>query len=1759
MMNPSTIRRYPRNFVEHLRYLACDRPEDVALTVVGERNGLVVDSPITYVVLEMRVRALSAQLQSRFAVGERALLLLDNDDHYAVAFLACMYAGLIAVPVFPPESMRPQHLSRLSGIAQDAQARCVLTLAAVQQAMVQINAFPGASVLAVDTVDLGAADTWSEYNPNDEEIAFLQYTSGSTGAPKGVMVTHANLMANERVMEQTLGLRAEDVFSSWLPLYHDMGLIGGLLQPIHRGAPLVLMTPRFFLERPQRWLEAVTRHHATVTGGPDFAFRLCLDRIKDAQVKALDLSSWRIAYTGAEPVRQDTLVEFGARFASCGFDTAAFQPCYGLAEATLFITGGREQSQVVSGTFSTEALSRGDASDAREGSVLIGCGCIADGHDLQISDPVSFEALPDGRVGEIWATGPSIASGYWENPVATQETFVERDRKTWLRTGDLGFMRDGQLFVTGRIKDIIIVRGHNLYPQDIERAIEREVDAVRVGRVSAFAVNGPNGEAIGVAAEVSRSMQRLVEPIRLVEMLGAVVSDLCGEPLSVVALLQPGELPKTSSGKLQRQAARQGILERTLEVYALWEHGAFVSGENESAEEYAVSVDDQLERELTEIWRAALHLNPGVSISGDSHFFLLGGNSLEAIQVTGDIAARWRVDLPPAVLFQKPRLAELADAVRLAISEGRARSPIAVISQSERSQPQALSHAQTRQWFLWRLDPTNTAYHVATAVSLSGKLNINALRTAIHSVIARHEALRTVFAPGADDTGEQIILPSLDIDIPLVDLSNVPTSVRSDQVDEVAASMNVQPFDLLSGPLLRIGIIRLQPTEHRVVVIMHHIVSDAVSVKIFFDELADAYVAAKEGREPVLSVPTVQYADYAAWQRKKLQTDEMGAQLSYWREHLGNDHPVLGLPTDGPREPVANYQAQFHRFDLPAPLTASLREAVRAQGVTLATFMLAAFQALLYRYTGQGEVRIGVPSANRHEPGTGAVVGFFVNTLVLRNVLNGRKPLSEVLAQAHDAMLGAQAHPDVPFELLVDVLHPSRSLAHSPLFQVLFNHLREDFELFQIRSGLSVRREHVGGQAAQFELSFDSTEREDGGVGVVLTYAAELFEPPTIARMAEHYCAVLQALIRTPDMQLGSVTLMNETECSELSRWAKGPPEQGDGIPVHMLIERTASVQPDSIAVRFCDESLTYTELNARANKLAHRLISLDVRPDTVVAVALDRSIELVVTLLAVLKAGGAYLPLELDQPNERLAHMLADSGAQLVVSMRETAPRLPSMEGVQFIMLDELELSGESDGNPSVHVDNEQLAYVIYTSGSTGKPKGVGNRHRSLSNRLAWMQAAYGLEVGDTVLQKTPYGFDVSVWEFFWPLVIGASLVVAMPGDHRDPGKLVVLMRSHGVTTAHFVPSMLQEFLEHPGVEAITTLRRIVCSGEALPTKVQAALFERLPAVSLHNLYGPTEAAIDVTHWTCRDDGRRQIPIGEPIAGVQTMVLDEDLGVVPQGVVGELYLGGVGLARGYINSTSLTAERFVADPFDSRGGRLYRTGDLVRWNQEGQLEFQGRRDHQVKIRGLRVELGEIEAELLRQSEVKQAAVIVDQYQDGARLVAYVSPHDGKSVESGMLRQRLAAVLPDYMVPGLITVIDDLPLNASGKLDRNALPRPEWTRGGPIEVPQGKVGAALAEIWAEVLDHPVDRIGAKDNFFDLGGHSLALVRAHRLMIDRLGAAASLMDLFRYPTIAALAAHIESGANPSESTGRTNKERALRRRDALLQRRQTVTG
>ncbi|MDT9633932.1 non-ribosomal peptide synthetase [Pseudomonas sp. JV449] len=1701
----------PRTLVESLQRRAAQAPDQVALRFLAEsaEHNVV----LSYRDLDQRARTIAAALQANAAQGDRAVLLFPSGPDYVAAFFGCLYAGVIAVPAYPPESTRRHHQERLLSIIGDAEPRLLLTIASLADGLAQIENAP--PVLSVDTLDAQIASAWSAPDLHPDDIAFLQYTSGSTALPKGVQVSHGNLVANEVLIRRCFGidLNPDDVIVSWLPLYHDMGLIGGLLQPIFSGVPCVLMSPAYFLGRPLRWLEAISEYRGTISGGPDFAYRLCSERVSESALERLDLSNWRVAYSGSEPIRLDTLERFAEKFTACGFTSDSFFASYGLAEATLFVAGGRRGHGIPALRVDEQALAANRA-EPGQGSAIMSCGTSQPEHAVLIADPHTLSELADNCVGELWASGPSIAHGYWRNPEASAKTFVQHAGRTWLRTGDLGFIREGEVYITGRLKDLLIVRGHNLYPQDIEQTIEREVEVVRKGRVAAFAVNDNGLEGIGIAAEISRSVQKILPPEALIKAIRQAVAEAYQEAPCVVVLLNPGGLPKTSSGKVQRAACALRQADGSLDCYAQFP--------DLRAQASAVVLESELQSRIAAIWCEQLQV---ATVAADDHFFLLGGNSITATQVVARLRETLGLELNLRLLFEAPTLSGFAAGVaHLQQDGGIAQGAIRPLSRQDEL-PQSL--AQNRLWITWQLDPQSSAYTIPGALRLRGELDEDALRSSFQHLIQRHEALRTRFYE-RDGQGFQRVEANSDFDLQVIDLSALPVAEREARAQQIREDEARTLFDLEKGPLLWVTLVRLDEDDHQLLVTLHHIIADGWSLNILLDEFSRLYAAASQGQALVLPPLALQYADYGSWQRQWLADGEGQRQLAYWKAQLGDEHPTLSLATDHPRAARQRHSASRHSVRLSVSLSEAIRQTAQTHESTPFMLLLAAFQTLLYRYSGQRDIRIGVPNANRPRQETQGLIGFFINTLVLRAELDGRRPFTELLAATRQTALGAQAHQDLPFEQLLEAFPQAREQG---LFQVMFNHQQRDLSALRRLPGMLADELPWHSREAKFDLQLHSEEDRNGRLSLSFDYADELFDSATIQRLAEHYIHLLQAVCEQPQQALGDIQLMQQ---DEQQTWCQAPCAPAQQWLPELLNQHTS----DNTALVWQDGSLTFAQLHTQANRLAHYLRDKGVGPDVSVAIAAERSPQLLVGLLAIIKAGGAYVPLDPDYPAERLAYMLKDSDVHLLLTQTALLDRVPSAEGVCVIAMDSLHLDSWPTQPPGLHLDGDNLAYVIYTSGSTGQPKGVGNTHAALAERLQWMQATYQLNDSDVLMQKAPISFDVSVWECFWPLITGCRLVLAGPGEHRDPHRIAQLVQAHGVTTLHFVPPLLQLFIDEALVPECTSLRRLFSGGEALPAELRNRVLAQLPAVQLHNRYGPTETAINVTHWQCRAEDGERSPIGRPLGNVICRVLDEQLNPLPAGVPGELCIGGIGLARGYLGRAGLTAERFVADPLGEAGARLYRSGDRARWGADGVLEYLGRLDQQVKLRGFRVEPEEIEARLLALDGIAQAVVLVRD----AQLIGYYTAH--AALDEQDVKAALAAELPEYMVPAQLMRLDAMPLSPSGKLDRRALPAPVWQTREHIE-PETPLQQQIAAIWREVLG--LATIGLRDDFFALGGHSLLATQIISRTRQACDVELPLRTLFEASELGAFAEQV----GLIQASGQRNQQTAIATVDRSL--------
>jgi amino acid adenylation domain-containing protein/non-ribosomal peptide synthase protein (TIGR01720 family) len=1033
-----------------------------------------------------------------------------------------------------------------------------------------------------------------------------------------------------------------------------------------------------------------------------------------------------------------------------------------------------------------------------------------------------------------------------------------------------------------------------------------------------------------------------------------------------------------------------------------------------------------------------------------------------------------------------------------------------------------LSFAQQRLWFLDQFEPDSTAYNLTQALRLTGRMDYEALERGVNALVERHESLRTTFSM-AEGEPVQVIAPSLIIPLPVVDLQDLSaeeleTAVRQ-RVEEEAST----PLDLSTGPLIRTTLLKTGPEEQIFLLTVHHIISDDWSMGILFRELVALYQGACEGKPCDLPRLPIQYADHAVWQRQWLQGETLEPQLAYWREQLDN-LPHLDFPTDHPRPPLVTHHGRRHAFALSSALLEGIKAVSHEAGTSLFMTLLAAFHVLLARYSGQRDIAVGIPVANRGRPEVEGLIGFFINTLVLRADLSGDPSFTQVLHQVREHCLQAYSHQDVPFEKIVEELQPVRDPSRHPLFQVMFqvNQRSAETEFIPGLACVPVSRDQI---PARFDLSVNLAVSPEDIQGNIY-FNTDLFDVETMARLSRHFANVLAAIVEDPDLRIGELPLLRETERREMLAMGHGPrsacPEEEC---LQHLFARQATRRPEAVALVFESQRLTYQELNKRANQLARYLQRHGVGPESRVGLCLERSIEMVVAMMGILKAGGAYVPLDPNYPQERLAFQIADAGCSLVLTNSHLKKTFSDDQTrVHSLDLERETISGESDEDPGCDASANNLAYVIYTSGSTGRPNGVMVSHRSVCNHLRWRQSAYPLDESDGVLQKASIGFDISVWEIFAPLLSGARLVLAKPGGEREPDYLVRLIAEEGISLAHFSPAPFRVFLEQPDLDRCQSLRYVFCGGEALPVAQMKRFFSRCQG-DLYHQYGPTEACIDATVWQCSSvDDPISLPIGNPITNVQVYILENSLQPVPIGVAGELYIGGFCLARGYAARPDLTAEKFVPDPFGSEPGmRLYRTGDRARYRADGTIEFLGRLDHQVKLRGIRIELGEIEAVLNRHPGVQDAVVAVREDEPGERrLVGYVVWAE-EPVSPGDLRQFLKHSLPEYMVPAIFVTLDRMPLTPNGKVDRRALPAPEGVRpelDAAFQAPHPGVEQTLAELWKQILR--IDQVGRRDNFFELGGDSILSIQIVA-KANQAGLRVTPRQLFQYQTIAELAA------------------------------------
>ncbi|HSU14721.1 non-ribosomal peptide synthetase [Longimicrobium sp.] len=1649
----------------------------------------------TYAQVERTARAVAARLRA-LGVGpeRRVVVLMEPGPAFAAALIGVLKAGGAYVPIDPEYPAE-----RIAFVLEDSGAAAVLTHGDAAHRLPPTHL----PVLDVEAIDPAAGGGFVAAEVDPDNLAYVIYTSGSTGRPKGVGVTHRALVSLQRVTTNLWGLAPGDRVGQLPSVGFDMSV-----EPIWAawaaGAAL-LFRPRSVPALGPGFWRWVADERISILNPPTALWHAWVADMAASGARVPE--SVRLLVTGGEKPQAAALARW--REIAPG---VRWMNCYGPTEATVWATswelpadGWQGDAPIGSARANARAYVVGeDGSQAAEGEVCIGGVCVARGY-LGRAALTAEKFVPDP---------------FAEAPGARMYRTGDRARWTEAHPGSsraeptfaLSHSRTFALLFLGRIDNQVKVGGFRVEPGEVEAVLSEHPDvaaaavAARRGedgamRLHAWAVlrdDAADGDAGALRGWLGERLPAYMVP-------------------STLTFLD--SLPLNANGKIDRRAL-------PTPASASPESPDLPAGLGETA------------RGVMEIFREVL----GAAVGPDDDFFAAGGHSLLGMLVLSRVRRRWGVELPVSAVFDARTAAALAERIDAAAgTETAGEPPLAPIARD--GAPLLPSFQQQGLWLLHEMEPAGfAAYNIPLAVRLSGALDASALRRALAGIVRRHEALRTVFATTADGLAQVVNPPADDFDLPLDDFSALPRDAAEAEARRVSEAVAAEPFDLAAGPMLRGRLARIAPDEHLLALNVHHIAADGWSLGILFGELSKLYEAIVSGRPSPLPPLPLQYADFAAWQRARLTDEVRAAQLDYWRARLDGAPGVLDLPTDRPRPASPSHEGGIVRFTVPATLAARLREAARRHAATPFMVLLAGFDLLLHRLGAGDDLVVGSPVAGRARPETEGLIGFFINTVALRAELRGDPTIGELIGRVREATLGAYANQELPFESVIEALNPQRVPGVTPFFQVSFAMGNVEMDPVDL-GGVRARPEDVYSGSTKADLFLEI--RESGGaLHGDLEYAARLWEPATAERIVALYLRLLEAVAGDADLPLSAaIARVDEPRArAEAEAWNRTARPYPRESTIHAEFAAVAASRADAVALRWDGGEMTYGALDERSSRLANHLRRHGVRVDQPVAVLLPRGPEMVIAFLAVLKAGGAYVPLNPQYPASRNALMLEDCGARVLVTaegtIEGTRDRGQGTGGIGHdrvtvvrVDADAGAIAAESADAPSVAVDAENAAYVIYTSGSTGRPKGVVVPHRAVL-RLVMNGGFAEMGAGETWLQMVPASFDVSTFEVWGPLLNGARMAL-YPAGTPDPAAVGAFIRRHGVTSAWMTSALFHQVVDQD-LAAFAPLRQLMSGGDVVSAPHAARVMEAHPALRVINGYGPTE---NTTYSTCHtlepgDAELVSIPIGTPISNSTAYVLDAEMRPVPACVPGELYVGGDGLARGYLNAPALTAERYLPNPFAADGSRLYRTGDRVRRRADGVLEFLGRLDQQVKIRGHRTEPGELESLLARHPAVADAVVTVREAAPGDRqLVAHVVPargYEGVAAElPARLREHARGAVPEHMVPVAVVVMDALPLTANGKVDRRALPAPKL--GGDAAAtgaePQTATERLLAATWAELLG--VEQVPADASFFEIGGHSLLAAQMAARVREEFGVPLSLPQVLAAPTVSALGALLDA--------------------------------
>jgi amino acid adenylation domain-containing protein len=1761
---------------------------------------------LTFGELDRRARLIASVIQARSARGSRVLLVLDPGLDYICSLFGCFYAGAVAVPVYPPSMMRLQQmLPRLQAIIENAEASLMLTSRNILgESVTSMWGMSGEQIVAVDELYDFAIHSWIPGDIAASDLCLLQYTSGSTGTPRGVALSHANVMCNLASIKQTWDFDGA-VACHWLPPYHDMGLVGGILSPAYCGRRTILLTPQDFMQRPLRWLQAIDRYRGSSSGSPNFGFEVCIRKIDAKECAGLDLSCWKFAMAGAEPVRASTIERFTEKFAPFGFQRSTFTPAYGMAESTVAISAKRRGMDPRVIRVSTRGLTQlrlQQPESLADVSELVSCGDVVPNCEVRIADPKLGSELPIGEIGEIWVRGGAVARGYWNAPEATARTFdaclrsplqqagqAPEQECGFLRTGDLGCIENDELFVTGRIKELIIVAGRNYYPHDIEAIVQSSSEAFRADSGVAFSLQSTVEERLVVVQEVWRprrfDLKQLILDIRSV--LG---EQLELSPYAIV-LVPTGTLPKTSSGKLRRNDCRLVFEAGELSELLRWQVDQTTTGAGTPVEKLErLPPTTETERWMATLWQEILGVT---DIARSDDFFALGGESMLVTQLLVQLRQRLGSEVPLSLLFENSSLASFSQAIDSKLDQGATTSSLENwlhSTQPSESGNYPLSIAQRSFWLLDQLGHTSAFLHVPMTIRLDGSVEDSRWLKALRKLLDRHAMLRAQIVDAAGQA-VQIIQETIDNTqlqraYQRLDLRGLSPETQQTTIDELRRQLTWQPFSLDRPPLMRMALVQLTDQESELLLVMHHAICDAQSLHILIHDLLEFY---RNEDTIVDSSTTPRYVDFALWEQSEGAQAEWRSLTPYWQQKLLDAPSLIKLPLNsgpdgqfhsGNRDGI---HAQVLSRRIPTHLWEAVERLAARHQLTPSMICLTAYEVLLSRYTSMHDYLVAIPSAGRDLEGLQSIVGCFLNTFIHRASVTETQTVSELLRSTRDRLLDDLAHSRLPLEQVLEVVPHQREPDRMPLAQVVFLyqptfdfgatsqteacHAAKEADILPIGAEecpLRIRQATPDYSVmTAYDLSFvlqpPGSTSTDGQAEVIFAFDRRKLATDLVERMMENYHSILSDLAADDSKLVGTITIPSGDERQRLlHRWNQETDcDNSQYRTVAQWFADKARCHPALPAVHDGQVQLNYEQLEQRSNQLARLLQEQGIGQESVVGLHLPRSADCLIAILGIWKAGGAYVPLDPKFPLTRLQTVVSESDARLVIT-HSTLVDSAQHFACAHMVIDKCQahLAQLDSTGLDVPTTGADLAYIMFTSGSTGKPKGIAIEQHSVVNLLSAFLRRLPIGLSDTWLATTTLSFDISVLELFLPLIAGAQLRVTDYSVASEPEEVIKLLAECQASWFQGTPSTYRMLLASGWEPAKCNL---LCGGEALDRDLVERLL--INGVQLWNVYGPTETTVWSTVQPIQSSAEL-ITIGQPIDNTQLYILDDQLRLVPMGVPGELCIGGAGVARGYVNRADLTAERFIRWNVEGdEYGRIYRTGDAVRRDADGSLIYMARSDRQIKHRGFRIELDEIEHTIRALPEVVNAAVTHENRASESRITAWIvlskAASDRATAES--LRESLGHSLPDYMLPNHVQFLSAIPTNAAGKTDYRALGNLELSadireeQAG--ELPATPLESRLAAMWSEALYatsgegsasnacSPMAKqartLGRHDNFFSLGGHSLMAAQLFARLRNELQVEVPLRELYNRPTIAGLAevivAHQLSHMEMDEST------------------------